>query len=120
MEQRFAEKLEGVENRFGQKLEGVEQGFGRKLDGLEQRFGRKLDDLEQRSEQKFDEKLNALDASLREHTENVETRLLSEFWKWARTSDIKTRQYGADISSLIERITVVEERLRDLEFRRPA
>jgi len=49
----------------------------------------------------------------------VETRLLTEFWKWARTSDIKVHQSSNAISSLTERLNVVEERLRDLEFRRP-
>lgn len=35
--------------------------------------------------------LNAMEARLREHTEEVETRLLGEFWKWARTADAKCR-----------------------------
>ena len=30
---------------------------------------------------------------LREHTEAVETRLLLEFWKWARQADARYRQH---------------------------
>ena len=37
--------------------------------------------------------LEAMEMRLREHTENVETRLLSEFWTWARSSDLKSRQH---------------------------
>lgn len=63
-------------------------------------------------------KLEAMENRLREHTETVETRLLSEFWKWARSSDIKTRQHGVTISVMDERLTAVEERMSELERRR--
>jgi hypothetical protein len=55
---------------------------------------------------------------LKAHAETIETRLLSEFWKWARTSEIKARQQGGSISALDERLTVVEERISQLERRR--
>ena len=63
--------------------------------------------------------LEAMEMRLREHTETVETRLLSEFWKWARSSDIKARQHSNNIGSIDERLLAVEERLSELERRRP-
>jgi hypothetical protein len=63
--------------------------------------------------------LEAMETRLREHTEIVETRLLSEFWKWARSSDIKARQHTNNIVSIDERLLAVEERLSELERRRP-
>jgi hypothetical protein len=62
---------------------------------------------------------DAMETRLREHTETVETRLLSEFWKWARSSDIKARQHTNNIGSIDERLLAVEERLSELERRRP-
>ena len=36
--------------------------------------------------------LDDMKAELRQHTEEVETRLLGEFWKWARTADARYRK----------------------------
>ena len=41
---------------------------------LETRLGARIDESEER---------------MRAHTEMVETRLLNEFWKWARTADAR-------------------------------
>ncbi|MGA2713842.1 MAG: hypothetical protein ABSG41_12115 [Bryobacteraceae bacterium] len=37
--------------------------------------------------------LESMETRLREHTEVVETRLLGEFWKWAKTTDARYRQH---------------------------
>lgn len=37
--------------------------------------------------------LEDMKAEMKEHAERVETRLLSEFWKWARTADARYRQH---------------------------
>lgn len=39
---------------------------------------------------------------LLDHSEAVETRLLSEFWKWARTADARYRQSIAVVTVLDE------------------
>jgi hypothetical protein len=49
-----------------------------------------------RTEWKAD--LDAMRTELKAHTELVETRLLSEFWKWARSSEIRSRQQGANLN----------------------
>jgi hypothetical protein len=48
----------------------------------------------------MDLKMDEMKVELKAHAETIETRLLSEFWKWARTSEIKARQQGGSISAL--------------------
>jgi hypothetical protein len=66
--------------------------------------------------------LNAMEARLRDqigaqavHTEEVETRLLGEFWKWARTADARYRQSTGQVNGLAERVDIVEDRVSALE-----
>jgi hypothetical protein len=61
--------------------------------------------------------LEAMENRLQEHTEKIETQLLTQFWKWARTADIKMRQNRGDISLMDERIASVEDRISELERR---
>jgi hypothetical protein len=61
---------------------------------------------------------DGVESRLREHTEKIETQLLTEFWKWAKTSDIKTRQNHGTITLIDERIAAVEDRVSELERRR--
>jgi hypothetical protein len=60
-----------------------------------------------------------MEARLKLHTsiecEKVETKLLREFYKWGRTSDIRTRQALAESATLAERMLNVEDRVTDLE-----
>ena len=70
----------------------------------------------------MDEELKAyLDETKRElmaHTEAVETRLLGQFWKWARTADARYRQNHAVVGALDDRVQAVEDRVADLERRK--
>jgi hypothetical protein len=59
--------------------------------------------------------LDEMKRDLRQHAESVETRLLSEFWKWARTADARYRQHQVVVGGLAERVGLVEDRLADLE-----
>jgi hypothetical protein len=51
--------------------------------------------------------------------EKTETRLLAEFWKWARVNDIKVRSVSSHGVDLDARLGLVEERVSELERRRP-
>jgi hypothetical protein len=62
-----------------------------------------------------DESIAASEARSREHTEMVETRLLKEFWKWAKTSDARYRQHQDTVRGLDIRVQAIEDRLSDLE-----
>jgi hypothetical protein len=52
--------------------------------------------------------------------EKVETTLLSEFWKWASTNDIKIRSLTGRSNDLDERLQLIEQRVFELERRRQA
>ena len=66
----------------------------------------------------MDASLDQAKRELREHTEVVETRLLGEFFKWARTSDLRYRQGHAVVGALDDRVQAVEDRIAELERRK--
>jgi hypothetical protein len=66
-------------------------------------------------ESRLRENTEAVEARLREHTEVVETRLLGEFWKWARTTDARYRQHQGTVTTLDERVSLVEDRIAAIE-----
>ena len=59
--------------------------------------------------------LIAMEERSHAHTEMVETRLLDEFWKWARTADARYRQHQAVVGGPDIRVQTIEDRLADLE-----
>jgi hypothetical protein len=116
MDQETRDFLLALESRQDAKSEA-------RLSALEDR-------LEARLETRFDVKVQQLEVRLRAHiddvgirsrahTEEVETRLLTEFWKWARGSDMRERRNTTDIVEINARISSLEDRLRDLERRHP-
>jgi len=50
--------------------------------------------------------------------EKTETRLLTEFWKWARLNDIKVRSLASRSADFDERFSLLEQRVADLEHGR--
>jgi len=84
------------------------------LEGMEARLRQDIDGVETR----LRESVDAMEARLREHTADTETRLLGEFWKWARTADARYRQNHAVVQSLEERVLIVEDRVAELERER--
>jgi hypothetical protein len=59
--------------------------------------------------------LEEMKRELREHTETVETRLLLEFWKWARQADARYRQHHSAVTGLDECVMLVEDRITGIE-----
>ncbi len=57
-------------------------------------------------------------SELIQHTETVETRLLGEFWKWARSADLRYRQGTSAVGFLDDRVQAVEDRVSELERRK--
>jgi hypothetical protein len=51
--------------------------------------------------------LEEMKHELRANTEEVETQLLSEFWKWARTADARYRQHQGTVIGLDARVQEV-------------
>jgi hypothetical protein len=77
--------------------------------------------LDERCEMDDDLKayLAAMEARLVTHVsvecEKIETKLLTEFHKWGRTSEMRTRQAMTDVGFLGERLIAAEERISALE-----
>jgi len=84
--------LEGMETRI---VERVTQCLEGRIDGAEER--------------------------MKTHTstecEKIETRLLAEFHKWGRMTDIRTRQALENVSAFGERLLNAEDRIAALERR---
>lgn len=89
-----------------------------------------LDDMEARlkahtgleceaMEARLKARIEDVETGLKAHTslecEKVETKLLREFWKWASTSDIRTRQSMETTNALNERLLNAEDRISALE-----
>ena len=104
MDEELKSYLVSMESRLGARVDGVESRLGVRIDDVESRLLTRIDDSEQRT---------------RSHTEVVETRLLSEFWKWARTADARYGQHQAVVGGLDIRVRTLEDRVADLE-RRPS
>ena len=61
------------------------------------------------------EKVQSQFGEVRSEIESVETRLLSEFWKWGRASDQRVRRVEHSDATTIERLAAMEDRLFTLE-----
>ncbi len=66
-----------------------------------------LEGLEHRLDERF--------AGVRAEIEALETRLLSEFWKWGRVADQRIRRMEHSDATTTERLMVMEERIFTLE-----
>ena len=62
-----------------------------------------------------DERFESMERRLKDHIETVETRLLTEFWKWARIVDQRLRRLDLSDSTTVERLSGIEERIFTLE-----
>jgi hypothetical protein len=63
----------------------------------------------------LDEKFRETREYVREQVDASETRLLGQFWKWARTADARYRQEHGAVNGLAERVGIVEDRVAELE-----
>jgi hypothetical protein len=95
--------LEGMETRFADRVDAAEE---RLLARVMERVGGRIDASEERMKD-----------FVRISDTNLETKLIAEFWKWGRTSDLRTKQAMADVSTLNERVLAVEDRILALERR---
>ena len=58
-------------------------------------------------------------SELIKHSEPVETRRFDALSKWARTADLRYRQGDATVGFLNDRLQAIEDRVFELERRRP-
>lgn len=72
---------------------------------------------------RVDGRIDAVESRMRDFVGSaildLETKIVGEFWKWGRTSDMRTRQSLGESAALNERMRNVEDRVSALE-RRPS
>ena len=107
------EKLEALSTRFDEKLETLSTRFDGKLEALSTRFDGKLETLTL----SFDEKLETLSSHFDEKLERTETRLLTEFYKWAQANNLRHHRVEESDSNTAKRLTGLEERIFSIEQR---
>ena len=102
MDQELKVYLDSLKTGIQQDLAGLKADMtGMKADmtGLKADMGTLRADIR--------EEMGEMKRELREHTETVETRLLTEFWKWAKTADARYRQNQAVVGAMEDRVGAV-------------
>lgn len=61
--------------------------------------------------------MQEMEARLFENVHDTETRIIGEFYKWARTTEARMRTTEVNIGPLLERLSAAEARLLELEKR---
>jgi hypothetical protein len=90
MEEDLKQYLEGMESRIVERI--MERICGR-IDASEER----------------------LKEFVRTADRDLETKIIKEFWKWARTSDLRTNQAINTSNAVSERLLAVEDGVSALE-----
>ena|SRR5665213_2180710 len=76
-----------------------------------------LDDMEGRLHKALHGEIEGLRSDVHRDIESVETKLLTEFWKWGRSSEQKMRRVEFSDATTVERLSILEERIFTLERR---
>jgi hypothetical protein len=80
----------------------------RDLQGVEAR-------IMERVEGRIDAVEDRMKDFIRHADQDLETKIIAEFWKWGRTSDMRTKQALDTASAVSERLLAVEDRVTALE-----
>ncbi len=87
---------------------GVEANFGKELARIDERLARFDERLA-----RFDEEIEQL--ATQESLRDFETRLLTEFHKWASPTGKRLNSHSNDISAMYEELQILRERIEGLE-----
>ena len=89
-----------------------------RFDAVDARFK----ELEARIMERVDGRIDAVEERMKDYVKeaahDLETKMIKEFHKWGRTSDMRTRQTIIDTGLLGERMLAVEDRVSALERER--
>ena len=106
MDEELKNHLDGMETRIVTRIEAMETRMGT----VETRMGT--------METRMEAMTTRIEARISEECHNLETKLLTEFWKCGRQSDMRTREALATANSVSERLTAIEDRVSELERKR--
>ena len=101
-----------LEGKFAQVDKRFEQ-----IDARFEQVDKRFEQIDARFEQ-VDKRIAEVDANfaqIREELHDTETRLLSEFWKWGRTTEIRVRRLETLDATTADRLAAMEERIFTLE-----
>jgi len=103
-----------------QYLDGLKQYLDGKFAAIDDKFV----EFEGRIMARVEGRMDAVEERMKDFTRqtchDLETKLIAEFYKWGRTSDVRTRQAITDTGLLGERLLNVEDRVSALERERRA
>jgi hypothetical protein len=89
------------------------------LDEMKRELLGGMDELERRIMERVGGRIDAAEDRLKvfihQADHDLETKVITEFHKWGRTSDMRTRQAITDVGLLGERMLAVEDRVSALE-----
>jgi hypothetical protein len=89
------------------------------LEGMETRLTERVDATETRIMQRVDGRIDAVEDRLKDFIRqadlDLETKIVGEFWKWGRTSDMRTKQALDTASAVSDRLLSIEDRVSALE-----
>jgi chromosome segregation ATPase len=78
-----------------------------------------IKELEARIMERMDGRIDAVEERMKDYVKetvrDMETTVISEFHKWGRTSDMRTRQAITDTGFLGDRLLAIEDRVSALE-----
>jgi hypothetical protein len=119
----FLESMETrINNRVDARVSAAEEqivdrvmfGVDKRIDAAEERI---IDRVMERVGGRLDASEERMKDFVRASDHDLETKIVGEFWKWGRTSDLRTKQALGDVGTLNERILAVEDRISALERR---
>jgi len=121
-------KFAGIDAKFAAldgALDGKFAGIDAKFVEIDAKFlalDGKFDEFEGRIMERVAGRIDAVEERLKDHirqsNHDLETKIITEFHKWGRTSDMRTRQAITDVGLLGERVLAVEDRISALERER--
>ena len=118
------EKFAGINEKFAginEKFAGIDEssrGSTRSSLGIDEKFAgidEKFVEFEGRIMERVGGRIDAVEERLKDFIRaadhDLETKIIGEFHKWGRTSDMRTRQAITDVGLLGERVLAVEDRI---------
>jgi hypothetical protein len=127
MKRELREHVNAVEARLEARFTDFEKRIMERVDArfidFEKRIMERVDarftDFEKRIMERVGGRIDAAEERLKEFIGNadrdLETKIIREFWKWARTSDLRTNQAISTSQSVSDRLLAVEDRVTALE-----
>jgi hypothetical protein len=105
---------------MGSRLDTMDtrmDSMGSRMDSMDTRMGA----MEHRLKEHMDGRIDASEARMKDYIRQadfeLETKLIGEFWKWGRSSDVRVREVQVDGAAVTAKAQLISERLMNVEDR---